>query len=575
MAEENNHILRTARKRYRAPEVGALGMTAALMLAGCGGNGGEEGGGENVVGSIETSDGDTVENAEEFLEDVSSDWRETLPEENVEIADEAGCFFVLDGDEAVTDELACGGYRLAGAEADEGWDVGQLQIRENSDNEFHAQLASEGFADMDIGTARPSGDVVDASGDAAPESLDDLDAPEMPTAESGITVVDHEALDSLETSEDIDVSEGLIRTTAGDLEITSISTVEELPLEGDVERNLGGDGSESEFDEDDTDGTEDTDDTEAYGTDQDGTSDVAFGELPHAAAEGETFYLVDATFEPAESSPDVSPSVTLNTGGQQAELFTLDGGDGWGQPESEDYTFLVSAQADDGDHLQISADGHDQGFNLAAGERGDAGVAATYYRDVTQQDLQHEYSFADQDVALTDGEDEFDAEISFDTHLMEAQIVPYSAEQGWADEGNMWLAVDFYSSLEADSWTWSLEEAEFSVSVDHGADTASSSDSEVITREGTSEEFLMMLQVPADATSFTITPSLSAELSPSGSPLSQTVEFTTDGYEVEFPHDGETEDSAEEEEDSDEPEDAEEGDEPEDEQDESEEGEDS
>ena len=38
------------------------------------------------------------------------------------------------------------------------------------------------------------------------------------------SVVDHEALDSLETSEDIDVSEGLIRTTAGDLEITSIST---------------------------------------------------------------------------------------------------------------------------------------------------------------------------------------------------------------------------------------------------------------------------------------------------------------------------------------------------------------
>lgn len=285
----------------------------------------------------------------------------------------------------------------------------------------------------------------EAPPDPAPETAEVTQAP-PPQAESGLLVT--ELREDVTRSGSIPVTAGEFGTPDGTLEIHSVDRVATIP-------------------------------------------GALFGgtEPAYAAAEGEEFFVVDYTF--VDSEDDRTPPTELHVDAQGASRLVTELSPGEG-------TFLVSLPTGgEGARLLVSADGHDQVFDVAAGEREPDPLTDVYLRPVTAQDLTEVLSYG----PLTVGA-EGDRDYTGDLRVRTARITPYVPEefgnQRWAEPGSMWLILDYDLEYAASRHGWSEQNSTLTWAPE-GAETVvqdgrlwSPSLSEVV------------LSIPADAESFEV-----------------------------------------------------------------------
>ncbi|WP_170922555.1 hypothetical protein [Nesterenkonia sp. PF2B19] len=498
--------------RHRVAGLGAGAASLALVLSGCGGLTGS--------GGPTTEDGDPLENAAEFLQQASAEWEESRPTQNVEVSEDAGCFFVLGEDEDVTGELACGGVRTSTAQEGEVWDIGTFEIRPNSDSEMEARLPEGWTAGLERGRTRPEGPVVDADGDEAPDSIDALAAPPMPQTDSGFILSGESLPGDLVQPGDEQVSpgdDGLVMTPGGRVTITSVATLETVPVAGAPTHEEGM--------EDHLDG--DTDD---------GDIGVSLDGEPHAPADGETFVFVEYDYQPTERPGEDETStaaLALNAGGQQRTLAEFGEDDGWSGPSEQSGSFLASVPEDDA-HLVVSSAGRDQVVDLPEGQREADPVTRAYYRDVTQQDTNHEFSIADQPFAL----DERDYEASMYLSLQSAWLTAYSevgGADGWAEEDEAWLLLEFDAILDSDDFNPRFKELTPSLTVTDGAgETYSASRTIDIDTRTWNSTYWMAVAMPADVTEVTLSQTFETRVEDWDDNIA-TLTLETDSSTVDFP----------------------------------------
>lgn len=532
----------STRGKYRTGAL-ATGVMSALLISSCGSSG--EG-----VGGIETSDGETVENAQSFLTEATQQWQETIPEENVEVSDSAGCFFAVDEEDAVTGDIACGGVRTTTAEDGEVWDLGEFEVRENSENEMNARAIDDWISQMERGVQRPAAALVDAEGESAPQAIDEIPAPPMPQLDSGLTLSAAALPEDLVQPDDDQVTpdaEGEIITPAGSVQLESVATLETIPVQT-PDSDTGDNGAV------DDDGA--VEEGDPFGGTQDGDSDLDTddGEVivdlqgePHAPADGENFLVLEYTFTPEDNSDDgwmteendYSASLALNDGGAQQTLAHFDASGGYSGSEEDAGQLLVSVSEDDA-NLVVSASGLDQELSLPSGERADNDVARGYYRDVTEQDENHEFDIADQTVTLNDNE----YDTSLYLNLQQAGLTAFTEEgggDGWAEPDMAWLLLEFDAVLEADSWRPQFLEYSPSIEVtDESGETHSASRTEDISRASWNESYQIAVQVPADAENLSFTQSVESRMEDSDDIIG--ISFAAESYDLAFPQDDESQD---------------------------------
>lgn len=332
--------------------------------------------------------------------------------------------------------------------------------------------------------------------------------PELPQTEPGFIYE--------ELSQEVSVTDtqrpdnGEVITPTGTLSIDEIQTIETVPAET---VNL-----DSVYD-----------DSEAGGN-----------PLDYAAAEGEVFQVVNFTFTPHQDrSHDTSTDLSLHDGASQTHLHELD--------VDQSHRILISVPEQDSSQLVVSSDGHDQFVDLLTGERNDDDeIAAGYYREVTQQDLNHTFQIDTDPVEVVDTDGRRDPDnipLNYHVHASSIQLTAWTEEDGWASAGEAWLVADWDFGVErgGDTSSARVEEVNLTFAVDAGGEVAEEEYYEDSTMSS-HDEVTLYAAVPIDTTS--------VELSASGSgaidlgsflPRSYSIagsnvrKFATEPLEVSFP----------------------------------------
>lgn len=250
-------------------------------------------------------------------------------------------------------------------------------------------------------------------------------------------------------------------------------------------------------------------------------------------AAGEAFRILNFSFAPDERTQgygddvlDVEADLALNAGGQQQHLSDLD--------DEEDYRTLVSVPQDDGAQLVVSSQGHDQYIDVLTGERTAEAqdAAATYYRDITSQDLNHAFPIPSDGIPIerTAGSaEQDDAPVDYSLRINSAELTAWSPEDGWAAPGEGWLAIDWSYDIESDlafyTVSGELQDLDLTLTAELADETLEFNTKNAGGRRSVSDEHLTYLAVPEDI--------VEADLSLAGG-----VEFVLDAPNVALAQDG-------------------------------------
>lgn len=478
--------------------IGSLGAVGAVVLTGCGGQGGS--------GEPETPEGEPIVNASEFLADASAEWEDSLSGQNLERSDDPACYFVLNEEEQVTGDLACGGTRSATGAEGEVWTVGEFEIRENSAEEMNASLQDGWLFRASSGATRPAGGVVDAEGEAAPESIDAIAAAPLPQVASGVSFSGESVPTDLVQPSDETTSPGSLGTVvtpAGTLVFNSVAVLETVPVAEGVE---------------------------------DGDILLDSGGEDHAPADGEEFMVLDYEFTAAgqsESGDEYSAALAVNAGGQQQTLAEHESVSGfWGDDSSPVSDRVLLSVSDDDPHLIVSSAGVDQRVDLPSGERVESDETNAYYRDVTEQDVNHEFSIPDQTVSV----DDEDLELSVYLSLRSASLTAHTSVgggEGWAEPDMAWVLLEFDTVMEVERWGPRVLDAAPEVVVTADGEEYSSSQTIDVDATAWNSEYWAAVQVPADAVDLSVAQAIDVRVEQRNDIA--TVSFAADSYELSFP----------------------------------------
>lgn len=211
-------------------------------------------------------------------------------------------------------------------------------------------------------------------------------------------------------------------------------------------------------------------------------------EPTYTAADGEEFYVFDINFVRGEDDQPPAAELHLESQGTTRLVTELTQGES---------TFVASLPSGaEGARLLVSSDGHEQVFDIAAGERIADPLTDVYLRPVTQQDLTELLTYGPM-AAGTKGRT-----YSGDIRMRSARITPYVppriGPQRWAEPGTMWLILDFEADYTSNDTGWKKVNATLSWSVE-GAGTA--------VQEGrlwSPSTDPVVLNIPADAESIQV-----------------------------------------------------------------------
>lgn len=393
---------------------------------------------------IENDEGE-IENASAFLDDVQESWRSELPSSEIEIHDEAACFYVIDSDELITGEIACGGVRRVGTSSAEVWDVFAFTVVEESGE----QTAVDFVLDR-TGAKKPAGDLVDADGQDPPDGVDEVDEPPLPQADAGLVL---EELPEGTTVEDVtDPGDaGIVQTPVGTITINSVATAPALSLEDDSPE----------------------------------------GRSLRGPADDHVFRVIDFEWSASEDPDEASVELVLSADGQQRQIVQVAENDGWGSEDSS-HRMVISAPAE-GAELLITSDGHGQVVDLATGERQSDPIADTYYRKVRSQDLNEEWTFPTKTV------DDYavDLNVSLSTVSLTPHVPRSVGREGWAKADQAWLVVRFESSVDIECCSrFSVKTTSYDVVVRSGKKVVGRAS---VKGDSYDDEFAVPVSVPVDA----------------------------------------------------------------------------
>ncbi|MFX0539937.1 hypothetical protein ACQBAT_07430 [Ornithinimicrobium sp. Y1847] len=178
--------------------------------------------------------------------------------------------------------------------------------------------------------------------------------------------------------------------------------------------------------------------------------DIQQPEEEYVPAEGEEFFVIDLAFISGDDTNPPPTEVYLESDGSRRLVKNVSE-TSFGQ--SADTSFLASLPSGGtGASLLITPDGHSQTFDLETLERVEDPLTDTYLRRVLRQDLSDVVSLG----PVPGDEREFTA----DVRLRSARITPHVptdiGPERWADEGRMWLIVEYEYSVDSDKAGWSL-----------------------------------------------------------------------------------------------------------------------
>lgn len=154
-------------------------------------------------------------------------------------------------------------------------------------------------------------------------------------------------------------------------------------------------------------------------------------------AEGEHFVAVSVSYaQRAGVDDDVSdPKLELDIDGRSKSLTSFDA--------DEHRTYLFSLPNDGDAALTLSQEGHPQSIDLSNGDRIDDSVAATYYRDNVDVDVDDTLIFPTKTLDFSDHvKGDISEKFNLETEVDQASLRPWVPGQGWADEDQAWLVLD-------------------------------------------------------------------------------------------------------------------------------------
>lgn len=245
----------------------------------------------------------------------------------------------------------------------------------------------------------------------------------LPQTAPGLIVKDPS--DTLITKKSTDPgTDGIITVPSGDMRITAIETPETVPRDEVSEKNISGSAD----------------------SDEDAPNSVR-------PADGESYLVIALSFSPwnpdDEEDPehvddDAEAQLALETADSSHDLTTL------GAPgQIMQYRYLLSLPKKSEASLTLTQDGHTQSIALPTGEREKDPIAATYYRDKTDVQIDKALSFPEKSGAL---QCEYSGSVkptfTLETQLSSATITPWTRQKSWADEGHAWLIFDGTSTTD-------------------------------------------------------------------------------------------------------------------------------
>lgn len=389
-----------------------------------------------------------IKNAAQFLSETKSQWEAGLPKDGIEVSKDAACYYVINGRDEITNEVACGPARRASTGEGEVWDIFYFKVTGSGDNQTATEPGSPKTAQK-----APGGEnkLVTVEGDEPADDGLDIKEPPLPRAEAnGVWANDAFVIDdkAKSTEAELDDDPRLVGPGA-ELTIDSITEVDAATID----------------------------------------------EVLMQAAEDQRFYLVAVTGGSGSVGEYAINEIAFDLDG---ELVST----GLDPSYMGSAEFLVSVPEGGDSSLVLDSDGHQQTLSLADGKRADDPTTASYYTDNPEPTVTVGQPASFPATASSAG-DQFSLEMTID----DATLQPYTTSDSWAPDGQVWLTVNFSHSATAETQgsAYNLYEIDCSGSTIDGGSVSS-----CVSSGGGSGE--LVASVPAGTTSLTLnlTPTINA-----------------------------------------------------------------
>lgn len=325
--------------------------------------------------------------------------------------------------------------------------------------------------------------------------------------------------------------EGNIVVPSGELKVTGISTVEQVP-QSVIDNGVAPEAAAPTDDEglpeetSEPESSEDADSGEALGA-ADGKK-LSLVTVDYTSIDSDQGPGLGSEDNPVDTADLASPTLTLDLDGQSRELPKLD--------EDGQRTYLMSIPAEGKAEFVVTQDGHEQRLDLNTGKRLNDEVAATYYREKTEPiEVNEPMAFPDitAGVGRSGSSNSYDYKVKLSTELAEARLTPWTKENGWAEDGAAWLVIDGKAGIEPEAL---LSPSSAKITYSLAADGEKEADFEVAA-DGYSKKFNETLSVPVGTEKIEITGSAKVNLKASGQDVKgenpRTVK-TKQPYEIDF-----------------------------------------
>ena len=330
---------------------------------------------------IENSRG-AIKNAKGFVSTATATWQSSLPEEGITVGKDAGCYYVLNDKDEITNQLACGPALRAGSEKGAVWDYYHFEVDGNGDNQQAKDLSEE----PEVGQPAPdNGSIVDVDGNE-PDDGSNLEEPPLPKAEEhGVWMADAFAVDEASKGNAVELGADPRLVSPGvQVVVSSITEYSVATIEGQ----------------------------------------------PAQAADGQKLFVITLTGDAGPVSGSLPTTLDFDLNGTQVS--------GSSSPATLGETqILVSVPSSGKSNLVLNSDGHQQMLNLADGERAQDATTELFYTGTPEPSvtLTEVINFPPTSITATEA---FALNIAF----VSARMTPHDEVYGWAPAGQHWLVVE-------------------------------------------------------------------------------------------------------------------------------------
>ena len=329
---------------------------------------------------IHNTKGD-IKNAKAFLSEATSEWKDSLPEDGITVSKDAGCYYVLNSSDDVTNQIACGPARRAASAKGAVWDYFHYNVAGSGDQQTASDLTLE-----DVGMKEPSkGSLVTADGDGPEDDGADLKEPPLPKAEKdGVWSQDQFVVDEKSKGNAVKLdSDPRLVAPGAQVLLTAVTEYSMVSIDGKASQ----------------------------------------------AADGQKLFVVELTGDSGPVSGYLTNTLSFDLNGTKVEVD--------GYPDSLGSTqILVSVPTKGTSNLVLDSEGHQQTLNLANGERAEDKTTEMYYSGTPELTAAVDQKLTFPGAPITPTE-VFMLEVT----LTDASIRPYDPDLGWAPAGQVWLIV--------------------------------------------------------------------------------------------------------------------------------------